>query len=224
MQDWETPPLRPQIWGRPLGKPGFVWKSGLPVLINVTQISMRKRNGTSICPPHGMSCSSAQRKRLPSRASPVVSKLRRVSSFVIKERAKINRDCSTLFPQDSWMVHLPRMASIFEEPGFVTPDAPQHQFGAQREYHSALFLLAELLSVRCAPVSEGAKACKEAKGNKKQTTENRQANTQAKQTPNPKTKTRTPQPRRIPLQQVRHVRRVRRSPHRTGETRGSMRP
>ena len=31
------------------------------------------------------------------------------------------------------MVHLPRMASIFEEPGFVTPDAPQHQFGA----HSA---------------------------------------------------------------------------------------
>ena len=35
------------------------------------------------------------------------------------------------------MVHLAKMASIFEEPGFVTPDVPQHQFGAQREYHSA---------------------------------------------------------------------------------------
>ena len=35
-------------------------------------------------------------------------------------------------------------------------------------WHS-FFLLAELLSVRCAPVSERAKACKEAKGNKKQT-------------------------------------------------------
>ena len=58
-------------------------------------------------------------------------------SFVIKDLAKINHDCSTLFPQDSKMVHLPRMASIFEEPGFVTPDVPQHQFGAQREYHSA---------------------------------------------------------------------------------------
>ena len=89
---------------------------------------------------------------------------------------------------------------------------------------TGFFLLAELLSVRCAPVSERAKACKEAKGNKKQTTENRQANTQTKQTPDTKTKTRTPQPRQIPLQQVRHVRRVRRSPHRTGETRGSLRP
>ena len=58
-------------------------------------------------------------------------------SFVIKELAKFNHDCSSLFPQDSKMVHLPRMASIFEEPGFVTPDVPQHQFGAQREYHSA---------------------------------------------------------------------------------------
>ena len=35
------------------------------------------------------------------------------------------------------MVHLAKMASIFEEPGFVTPDVPQHQFGAQRAYHSA---------------------------------------------------------------------------------------
>ena len=60
-----------------------------------------------------MGCHAAQRKRLPSHASPVVSKLR---------------------PQDSKMVHLAQMASIFEEPGFVTPDVPQHQFGAQREY------------------------------------------------------------------------------------------
>ena len=28
------------------------------------------------------------------------------------------------------------MASSFEEPGFVTPNAPQHQFGAQREFHA----------------------------------------------------------------------------------------
>ena len=39
-----------------------------------------------------------------------------------------------------------------------------------------------------------------------------------------KNQTRTPQPRQIPLYQVTHVRRVRRSPHRTGETRGSLRP
>ena len=43
--------------------------------------------------------------------------------------------------------------------------------------------------------------------------------TKKPQTPNTK-KTRTPQTRQIPLQQVRHVRRVRRSPHRTGETKG----
>ena len=48
-------------------------------------------------------------------------------SFVIKELAKFNQDCSSLFPQDSKRVRLPRMASIFEEPGFVTPDAPQHK-------------------------------------------------------------------------------------------------
>ena len=104
---------------------------------------MRKRNGTSICPRYGMSCSSAQRKRSPSHASPcgvqiAPSELRDTygRSFVIKDPAKINHDCSTLFPQDSEMVHLPRMASIFEEPGFVTPNAPQHQFGAQRELHA----------------------------------------------------------------------------------------
>ena len=44
-------------------------------------------------------------------------------SFVIKELAKFNQDCSALFPQDSKIVCLPRMASIFEEPGFVTPHA-----------------------------------------------------------------------------------------------------
>ena len=58
-------------------------------------------------------------------------------SFVIKELAKFNQDCSALFPQDSKIVCLPRMASIFEEPGFVTPNTPQHKFGAQREYCSA---------------------------------------------------------------------------------------
>ena len=47
-------------------------------------------------------------------------------SFVIKKLDKINHDCSILFPQDSKMIHFPSLASIFEEPGFVTPDAPQH--------------------------------------------------------------------------------------------------
>ena len=58
-------------------------------------------------------------------------------SFVIKELAKFNQDCSSLFPQDSKIVCLPRMASICEEPGFVTPNTPQHKFGAQREYRPA---------------------------------------------------------------------------------------
>ena len=58
-------------------------------------------------------------------------------SFVMKELAKFNQDCSALFPQDSKKVCLPRMASIFEEPGFVTPHTPKHKFGAQREYCSA---------------------------------------------------------------------------------------
>ena len=58
-------------------------------------------------------------------------------SFVIKNLDKINHDCSILFPRDSKMIHFPRMASIFEEPGFVTPDAPQHQFGVRRELNTA---------------------------------------------------------------------------------------
>ena len=58
-------------------------------------------------------------------------------SFVVKPLDKINHDCSHLFPQDSKRINLPRLASIFEEPGFVTPDAPQHQFGVRREPCSA---------------------------------------------------------------------------------------
>ena len=58
-------------------------------------------------------------------------------SFVIKNLDKINHDCSILFPRDSKMIHFPSLASIFEEPGFVTPDAPQHQFGVRRELHTA---------------------------------------------------------------------------------------
>ena len=57
--------------------------------------------------------SLAQRKRLSSHASPVVSKCAEWArdtygrSFVIKDLAKIDHDCSTLFPQDSkMMVHL----------------------------------------------------------------------------------------------------------------------
>ena len=58
-------------------------------------------------------------------------------SFVVKPLDKINNDCSHLFPQDNKRINLPRLASIFEEPGFVTPDAPQHQFGVRREPCSA---------------------------------------------------------------------------------------
>ena len=58
-------------------------------------------------------------------------------SFVIKNLDKINHDCSILFPRDSQRIHLPSLASIFEEPGFVTPNAPQHQFGGRRELNTA---------------------------------------------------------------------------------------
>ena len=58
-------------------------------------------------------------------------------SFVVKSLDKVKRDCCNLFPQDNKRINLPRLASIFEEPGFVTPDAPQHQFGAHREHCSA---------------------------------------------------------------------------------------
>ena len=47
------------------------------------------------------------------------------SSFVIEELAKFNQDCSALFPQDSKIVCLPRMASIFEEPG-LSPHIPHN--------------------------------------------------------------------------------------------------
>ena len=71
---------------------------------------------------------------LPSHASHVGSRLRQVvrdtygRSFVVKSLDKIKRDCCNLFPQDNKRINLPRLAPIFEEPGFVTPDAPQHQF------------------------------------------------------------------------------------------------
>ena len=86
-----------------------------------------------------MACISFQWKRLPSHASPVVS-VRIVPSELRNTYGRvsqIHQDCSALFPQDSKIVCHPRMASIFEEPGFVTPNTPQHKFGAQREYCSA---------------------------------------------------------------------------------------
>ena len=74
-------------------------------------------------------------------------------SFVIKELAKFNQDCSALFPQDSKVVCLPRMASIFEDPGFVTPHTPQHKFGAQREYCSAREWQTQLAAIGIDPAS-----------------------------------------------------------------------
>ena len=55
-------------------------------------------------------------------------------SFVVKSLDKVKRDCCNLFPQDNKRINLPRLASIFEEPGFCHADAPQHQFGAHREH------------------------------------------------------------------------------------------
>ena len=62
-----------------LDKLRSVWKSGPPALNNMAVTSIRKRSGTNICPRHGMSCSLIQRKRLPSHASPVGSKLHQAS-------------------------------------------------------------------------------------------------------------------------------------------------
>ena len=61
------------------GQTKIVWKSVRLALNNLAATSTRKRSGTNICPRHGMSCSLIQRKRLPSHASPVVSKLHRAS-------------------------------------------------------------------------------------------------------------------------------------------------
>ena len=60
-------------------KPKCVWKSGQPAQNNMEVISTQKRNGISICPRLGMSCSLVQHKLSPSHASHVVSKLRQVT-------------------------------------------------------------------------------------------------------------------------------------------------
>ena len=73
-------------------------------------------------------------------------------SFVVKSLDKIKRDCCNLFPQDNKRINLPRLASIFEEPGFVTPDAPQHQFGAHRE-HCSVSGLSNWMSVVLIPLT-----------------------------------------------------------------------
>ena len=76
----------------------------------------------------------------------------------------------------------------------------EHLFSSAAEVHLGLFLLAKLLSVHYAPVSERAKACKEAKGNRKQ--KNRTKN-HKQQNPNKKPNTTNT---KIPLLQVRPVR------------------
>ena len=45
------------------------------------------------------------------------------------------------------------MASVFEEPGFVTPDFPQHKFGAQREYRPAQEWQTQLAAIGIDPAS-----------------------------------------------------------------------
>ena len=68
-----------RIWVRPSAKPKCVWKSGHPAQNNMEVISMQKRNGTSICPRLGMSCSLVQHKLSPSHDSHVVSKSRQMT-------------------------------------------------------------------------------------------------------------------------------------------------
>ena len=58
---------------------------------------------------------------------------------------------------------------------------------------SSFFFLAELLSVRRALVNERAKACKEAKGNRKPPTENKQANKTNQTKKHKQDKPKTPQ-------------------------------
>ena len=104
-----------------------------------------------------MSCSLIQRKRLPSHTSPAGSKLHQAScgtrmAASLSELAKFNQDCSALSTRQQGG-GLPRMASIFEEPGFVTPHTPQHKFGAQREYCSAREWQTQLAAIGIDPAS-----------------------------------------------------------------------
>ena len=88
---------------------------------------------------------------------------------------------------------------------------------------SEFFLLARLLFVHYAPVSEEAKACKKAKGTRNKPKPKAKPNQTTTKTTKPTHKPNTTK-RQIPLQQVKPVRRVRRSPHRTGETEGRLGP
>ena len=152
-------PLQPRIWVLLSAKPKCVWKSGQPVLNSTKEISIQKRNGISICPRHGMLCSLAQHKPSPSHASHVGSKLRQVTCAtrmvgrsLLRALTKLSVTVTTSSHRDNKRINLPRLASIFEEPGFVTPDAPQHQFGAHRE-HCSVSGLSNWMSVVLIPLT-----------------------------------------------------------------------
>ncbi|MEM1007847.1 MAG: hypothetical protein AAGJ35_02470 [Myxococcota bacterium] len=59
------------------------------------------------------------------------------NAFVVKDLQKITQECNTLFPQDRKTLTLGRLASIFEEPGFITGNDEQHKLGQDRKWLSA---------------------------------------------------------------------------------------
>jgi len=58
-------------------------------------------------------------------------------AFVVKDLRKISQECLSLFPQDSKVLTLSNLASIFEEPGFITDSSQQHKLGQQRGWLSS---------------------------------------------------------------------------------------
>ena len=104
-------PLRPRTWRRPLGKPRSVLKSVPLALNNMPATSIRKKEWHQHMPTPWdvmqlnpaealtISCQSCGVQIAPSELRNTYGR-----SFVIKELAKFNQDCSALFPtrqQDS---------------------------------------------------------------------------------------------------------------------------
>ena len=101
-------PLTPRTWGRPLGdQDPFVpaqfdgdfnaekeWHKHMPTPWDVMQLSPAQALT--------ISCQSCGVQIAPSELRDTYGR-----SFVIKDLAKINHDCSTLFPQDSKIVFFP---------------------------------------------------------------------------------------------------------------------
>lgn len=68
-------------------------------------------------------------------------------AFVVKPLEKILHECKTLFPRDRKVLKMRNLGEIFEEPGFVTSNTPQHQFGEPRTFMPAAQWQAQLETV-----------------------------------------------------------------------------